>query len=151
MKTIDAKGITEETINNSDIYATLDHDKSRGILARSRYGKGSLQLELREDGLHYSFDAPNAPLGDELLEYIQRGEITTSSFVFTVDPDGGEEWFYDGNGQLRRNIKKIYRLYDVSPVFEAAYEETECCKRKLEDIKNLETKLAHLREEIEKI
>ena len=151
IETIDPKAITEETINNSDIYATLDHDKSRGILARSRYGKGSLQLELREDGLHYSFDAPNAPLGDELLEYIQRGEITTSSFVFTVDPDGGEEWFYDGNGQLRRNIKKIYRLYDVSPVFEAAYEETECCKRKLEDIKNLETKLAHLRAEIEKI
>ena len=36
IETIDPNAITEETINNSDIYATLDHDKSRGILARSR-------------------------------------------------------------------------------------------------------------------
>ena len=151
IETIDRNAISEETIKNSDIFATLDHQKERGILARSRYGEGTLKLDLREDGLHYSFEAPNSPLGDELLEYLSRGEITTSSFAFVVDQNGGDEWFRDENNQLRRNIKKIYRLYDVSPVFEPAYLATDCSKRKLEDIQNIDKKLDAIREEIANI
>ena len=134
IETIDKNAISEETIKNSDIFATLDHDKSRGILARSRYGEGSLKLELQDDGLHYRFEAPNSPLGDELLEYLSRGEITTSSFAFVVDQNGGDEWFRGEDGKLRRNIKKIYRLYDVSPVFEPAYLDTDVSRRKFEEL-----------------
>lgn len=151
VETIDQRAITQETIDKSDIFATLDHNKERGILARSRYGKGTLNLELREDGLHYSFEAPNTPLGDELLEYLNRGEITTSSFAFVVDKDGGDEWYRDNDGQLRRNIKKIYRLYDVSPVFEPAYDATDCAKRKLDEITQLDEKLEGIRKEFETI
>lgn len=151
IETIDPQAISEETINNSDIFATLDHDKTRGILARSRYGSGTLNLDLREDGLHYSFEAPHSPLGDELLEYLSRGEITTSSFAFVVDQNDGDEWFRDENNQLRRHIKKIYRLYDVSPVFEPAYLETDCVKRKLEDIDTINEKLSVLEKEFENI
>lgn len=151
IETIDPQAISEETINNSDIFATLDHDKTRGILARSRYGSGTLNLDLREDGLHYSFEAPHSPLGDELLEYLSRGEITTSSFAFVVDQNDGDEWFRDENNQLRRHIKKIYRIYDVSPVFEPAYLETDCVKRKLEDIDTINEKLSVLEKEFENI
>lgn len=151
VETIDRNAITQDIINKSDIFATLDHNKERGILARSRYGKGTLKLELREDGLHYSFQAPNTPLGDELLEYLTRGEITTSSFAFVVDKDGGDEWFRDNDGQLRRNIKKIYRLFDVSPVFEPAYDATDCAKRKLDEINQLDEKLEGIRKEFETI
>lgn len=148
---IDPQAITEETIRNSDIFATLDHDKSRGILARSRYGEGTLHLELKEDGLHYSFEAPNTQLGDELLEYLSRGEITTSSFAFVVDQNDGDEWYRDEKNQLRRTIKKIYRLYDVSPVFEPAYLETDCTKRKLDEIANLDDYLKKLQEEVDNL
>lgn len=151
IETIDPQAISEETINNSDIFATLNHDDSRGILARSRYGKGTLNLDLREDGLHYSFEVPHTQLGDELLEYLSRGEITTSSFAFVVDKNDGDEWFRDENNQLRRHIKKIYRLYDVSPVFEPAYLETDCVKRKLEDIDTINEKLSVLEKEFENI
>ena len=151
IESIDPSAITLETIKESDIFATLDHDKSRGILARSRYGKGTLNLELKDDGLYYSFEAPKSQLGDELLEYLSRGEITTSSFTFTVDQNDGDEWFRDENGQLRRKIKKIYRLYDVSPVFEPAYLDTDCFKRKFEDISNIDTKLDELKKEFENI
>lgn len=147
IETIDPNAITEETIKNSDIFATLDHDKSRGILARSRYGEGTLKLDLREDGLHYSFEAPHTPLGDELLEYLTRGEITTSSFAFVVDHKNGEEWFRDADGHIRRNIKKIYRLYDVSPVFEPAYLDTDCAKRKFDEISMIDEKLKSLKDE----
>lgn len=151
IETIAPDAIDEETIKRSDIFATLDHDKSRGILARSRYGEGTLKLELREDGLYYSFEAPHTPLGDELLEYLSRGEISTSSFAFVVDQNDGDEWFRGEDGVLRRNIKKIYRLYDVSPVFEPAYLETECTKRKLDEITTISEKLDALKEEFENI
>lgn len=151
IETIEPTAITEETIKNSDIFATLDHDKARGILARSRYGEGTLKLELRNDGLYYSFEAPNTQLGDELLSYLDRGELAGSSFAFVVDQNDGDEWFRDEHNQLRRNIKKIYRLYDVSPVFEPAYLATDVTKRKLDEISSLEEKLNKISEEIENI
>lgn len=139
--------IDDDTIKRSDVFAYLNHDANRGVLARSRYGFGSLTLSLFEDGLHYSFEAPKTPLGDELLSYLSRGEITTSSFAFTVAEDG-EKWERDDNGVLRRTINKIDRLFDVSPVFEPAYLATECNKRKLDDIKATDNKLDALRQEI---
>lgn len=151
VETISRGAISQETIDKSDIFATLDHDASRGILARSRYGKGSLQLDLRDDGLHYSFEAPRTPLGDELLEYLTRGDITSSSFAFVVDKEDGDKWYRDESNQLRRRIDKIYRLYDVSPVFEPAYQATSVTTRKMDEIKAIDEKLDGLKQSIEKL
>lgn len=122
--------ITQELIDSSDVYARMDH-RDDVVLARSNKGVGSLHLELREDGLYYEFDAPNTVHGDELLEHLKRGEISTSSFAFSLpDEDGCEEW-YDDNGVLRRDIKKIGALYDVSPVYNPAYLATSAELRKV--------------------
>lgn len=145
-ETIDPSAIDAETIANSDIFAYLNHDENRGVLARSRYGKGSLTLSIEEDGLHYSFIAPQTALGDELLSYLSRGEITTSSFAFTVAPNG-DTWEKKSDGNVYRTITKINRLYDVSPVFEPAYLATECVKRKLDEF-NTQEKLNALKEKI---
>lgn len=123
--------ITEETIMNSDIYARLNHDENT-VLARSRYGEGSLALELRDDGLYYEFEAPHTAVGDELLEHLKRGEITASSFAFTLPEDGTGSRFYRDGDILRRDITKIDRLYDVSPVYEPAYPDASCMKRSKE-------------------
>ena len=141
--------IDEDTIKRSDIFAYLNHDASRGVLARSRYGNGSLSLDLTEDGLSYRFEAPQTPLGDELLSYLTRGEITTSSFAFSLPKEGGDRWYRSDDGVLHRDIMKIERLYDVSPVFEPAYLETEVSRRKLDEIAAIEEKLDALRKEIE--
>jgi HK97 family phage prohead protease len=122
--------ITEETIMNSDIFARFNHNEDT-VLARSRYGEGSLALELREDGLYYEFEAPHTVLGDELLEHLKRGEITTSSFAFSLAEDG-DRWYKREDGTLVREILKINRLYDVSPVYEPAYLATSCSKRALD-------------------
>ena len=122
-------------IEQSDIMALLNHDNSRGILARSRYGKGSLSLEIDEHGLKYRFEAPKTSLGDELLEYLRRNDITSSSFAFSVSEDN---WKKEPDGTYIRTITKFNRLYDVSPVFEPAYDATSVVCARFDEIKEEE-------------
>ena len=107
----------------------LNHNEDRGILARSKYGAGSLKLEVDSTGLKYSFEAPCTNLGDELLEGLKRGDITTSSFAFTIDSD---TWTKRENGSYIRTINKFKELFDVSPVYKEAYPDTSVALRKLE-------------------
>ena len=128
--------------------------KDDAILARSRYGEGSLSLELREDGLFYSFEAPNTQWGNELLEHIKRGEITTSSFAFTIADNGKSERWYKEDGKLKRTILLIDRLYDVSPTFEGAYLTTSCSARSQEMVDKsnaIDEKMNALIEEIDSL
>ena len=136
-------------IEESDIMAVLNHDPSRGILARSRYGAGSLTLSVDEKGLRYTFDAPRTALGDECLEYLRRGDITQSSFAFTVKEDS---WEKQEDGTYIRTIKAFDRLWDVSPVFTPAYAETSVSCRRYQEILDEEKaenerKLAELEKE----
>lgn len=159
IETIDPNAITDETIKRSDVFATLNHDMDK-ILARCKYGSGSLELKCDDKGLYYRFDAPNTDLGDELLEYLNRGEIDSSSFAFTVKRD---EWTKGDDGKTYRRILEIDQVFDISPVFCPAYPEAICQKRnkpsdyadkinKLEkrDMDNKE-KLNQLEEEIKKL
>ena len=122
-------------IEQSDVMAVLNHDASRGILARSRYGNGSLTLSVDEKGLRYTFDAPHTALGDECLEYLRRGDITQSSFAFAVKEDA---WEKQDDGTYVRTIKRFERLYDVSPVYEPAYFGTNVSCRSFDEFKAAE-------------
>lgn len=135
-ETIDKGAVTQEILDKSDIYCKLNH-RDDAILARCRYGEGSLHLELREDGLYYSFEAPHTQYGDELLEHIKRGEISTSSFAFAVANSSDSEKWYKENGVIKRTIYKIERLFDVAPTFEGAYLTTSCNQRALDKIEEL--------------
>ena len=120
--------ITDETIKSSDVLAKFNHSDDK-VLARSKQGEGSLLLKVDEKGLRYMFDSPNTSLGDELLEYLHRGDITQSSFAFTVPKvDGAERW-YKKDGVIYRDIYMIDKLYDISPVFQPAYSNTTCSAR----------------------
>lgn len=136
-------------IENSDVMAVLNHDNSRGILARSRFGNGSLTLSADEKGLRYTFSAPHTALGDECLEMLRRGDITQSSFAFTVAEDS---WAKQEDGTYIRTIKKFDRLFDVSPVYEPAYFGTDVKCRSFEDFKaEEERKEAEARAEQERL
>lgn len=130
--------ITDDTIKKSDVFCLLNHDSTK-VLARSKYGEGSLKLEIDERGLKYSFTAPNTDLGEELLEHLQRGEIDSSSFAFTVSLDEGSEKWYTVEGVQYRDIYMIDELYDVSPVYQPAYQETTVSKRALEELEKHKT------------
>lgn len=127
-----APGAFDGVIEVSDVLCLLNHQSSRGVLARSRQGEGSLTLSIDKKGLKYSFDAPNTALGDELLEGIKRGDITQSSFSFSVQKDSWEEL---EDGTYMRTIEKVRALYDVSPVYYPAYADTSVAIRSLDAIK----------------
>lgn len=151
--------IAPEALNGvieiSDVFALLNHDRSRGLLARSKQGTGSLSLSIDDRGLKYSFTAPNTSLGDELIEMLNRGDITESSFAFTI-AEGGDKWVKQSDGSYIRTITQIALLYDVSPVYTPAYNGTRVeCKRYNDvisaDNQELKAYYSNLREELKNL
>lgn len=124
IETIAPGAITEETIAQSDVFMRINHDPNK-VLARSKYGAGSLQLNVDDVGLHFKFDAPNTDLGNTALEYVKRGDIDECSFGFTIAKEKWEK----RDGVVYRTINKIGTLFDTSLVFTAAYGDTSVVKR----------------------
>jgi HK97 family phage prohead protease len=124
---IKPEALSEDVLKRSDIFFLLNHNESRGILARYKKGKGTLKLEIDNKGLRYEFEAPKTDLGNELLEMLQRGDLDSSSFSFSTPSDGsGEIWEEGTDGKYLRTIIKFDRLFDCSAVFQPAYEATTC-------------------------
>lgn len=136
-ETIAPSAVTVDVINRSDVFALLNHNPDK-VLARCRYGEGSLSLSIDEKGLKYSFQAPNTELGNELIEHIRRGEIDSSSFAFIVSADEGSEKWENINGTTYRTINKIECLCDVSPVWQPAYSATSVSARAKEMLNTME-------------
>lgn len=112
-----APGAFKNALQNSDIRALFNHEPNL-ILARS---PGTMEVWEDETGLWYRFEAPNTTLGNDLLEMIKRGDVSQSSFAFTVK--SAEETRSEDGGFLRR-ITEVRALYDVSPVTYPAYNDT---------------------------
>ena len=137
---IESTAISQDLIDNSDIYLNFNHDDDK-ILGRSNCGKGSLNVELRNDGVYFSIEAPKNDLGDTVLEYLKRGDVDKCSFCFWVDPDDeeAETWTYE-DGIAIRTIHKIAGLHDLSIVWNPAYSETTVSARSLEKLNELRAK-----------
>jgi hypothetical protein len=76
----------------------------------ARTTNGTLELTIDERGLHYRAMLADTSEGRDLYKLIKRGDITQSSFAFTIDED---EWSKD---RSMRTITRVGQLYDVSPV-----------------------------------
>ena len=137
---IESTAISQDLIDNSDIYLNFNHDDDK-ILGRSNCGKGSLNVELRKDGVYFSIEAPKNDLGDTVLEYLKRGDVEKCSFCFWMDPDDeeAETWTYE-DGVALRTIHKIAGLHDLSIVWNPAYSETTVSARSLEKLNELRAK-----------
>lgn len=149
IETISRNAITQELVDKCDVFCRFDHNPDK-ILARSNKGVGSLKLVVDERGLKYEFDAPNTSLGDEVLEFIRRGDLNKSSFCFSLPDDEDAQKWEKRDGKIYRTINKIGILWDVSPVWIPAYNDTSCDKRSLEEaMKKFEEEERKLKEEQE--
>lgn len=114
----------------SDVVALFNHDPNYPL---ARTSSKTLVLEVDEKGLKYRFDAPDTTFGEDLLKMIRRGDISQSSFAFTIKD---QEWIERTGTPSKRMIKKIDALYDVSPVTYPAYKETSVTARMRQEIEN---------------
>ena len=103
-----------ENVLTDDVRALVNHDPNL-LLARTT--SGTLNLSQTNEGLQYSFDVPDTTYGRDLIISMERGDITQSSFAFTIEEDS---WESTEDGEIR-TINKVKNLYDVSPVTYPAY------------------------------
>lgn len=115
--------ISQELIDSSNIVFLYNHDYNQ-VIARANKGKGTLNIDLRDDGVYFDLDVPNTTMGNDLLENIRLGNITQCSFGFRYaneegaykDEKIGDVWY--------RNVYKIGELFDLSAVTYPAYDDT---------------------------
>jgi HK97 family phage prohead protease len=106
-----------------DVRALFNHDPNL-ILGRSI--AGTLRLTLDDVGLFYEVDLPDTDTAEALACAIDRGDVTQSSFAFTVEEAA---WIENEDGTWLREIRKISQLFDVSPVTYPAYPDATCDMR----------------------
>ena len=117
-----------------------NHKKEAGVLARSKYGNGTLRINITNTGVDFEFESPCSSLGDSMLESIKRGDLDAMSFAFYVK-QGTDIWLKAGE-LWYRTIKTIEALADFSIVINPAYTATSVNARSLkEHIANEEKEL----------
>lgn len=111
--------------NNVKMYR--NHDSS-ALLATTR--SGTLRLQEDGHGLLVDADLPPTSVGRDLSILMQRGDIDSMSFGFTV-PQGGDRWSNDGTTRELREV----RLLEVSVVSGfPAYQGTSASVRSMDAI-----------------
>lgn len=117
-----------DDVLNDDVRALFNHD-ANFILGRST--AGTLSVAVDDKGLRYDITAPDTQtIRDLVLSPMARGDISQSSFAFRVARDG-ERWYEDEEGIVIREITKVSRLFDVSPVTYPAYQEADSALRSM--------------------
>lgn len=108
----------EGVFEKSDVFLLYNHDKSKGFLARNKRGKGSLSIDVREDGVYFSFMPGNDNLSMYIKDRIQRGDLDEMSWAFTVESD---TWTKAADGVYDRTINRFDHIYDFSIVDQSYY------------------------------
>ena len=135
--------ITQELISRSDVILNLNHSNMvPDVLGRCRNGKGTLELELRENKIGCRCDLPRTNNANDALELMKRGDITGMSFAFEDDYQDSENGVsyertaetHDGKEVWLRHVKRITGLYDVAIVTHPAYEQTSVGVREMGDV-----------------
>ena len=101
-----------DDVMNNDVRALINHDPNL-ILGRTE--NGTLELSTDERGLKYRVKLGNQQYAKDFYESVKRGDISQSSFAFTIkDQSWNEE-------RTVRSVDKVRQLLDVSPVTYPAY------------------------------
>lgn len=119
-----ARGAFDEVMED-DVRLLLNHDGAP--LARTK--NGTLELSVDESGLKYRAALADTQDGRDLYKLIKRGDISQSSFAFTIQD---QEW---NESRTMRTVTKMARLLDVSPVTYPAYPTTTVSARNMAEVK----------------
>lgn len=125
-----------DSVLGDDVRALFNHNDDK-ILGRT--SAGTLKVYKTEGG-HLGYDIPDVPetsYGNDLLINVSRGDVSQSSFGFSIDKMTNTRTETDTEIIYTDEIAALKRLYDVSPVTFPAYDQTVTEKRKarIEEIK----------------
>jgi HK97 family phage prohead protease len=123
---IDVNALGE--LKDYDVHALYNHDYDR-VLARSKYGEGTLSLEQDQEGLKFRFDLPDTSTGNEVRTLVGRGDVDQASWAFTVKK---ERWENVRSEKPTRVIEQIGEMYDISLTPRGANPTTSVALRSLE-------------------
>ncbi len=118
-----SRGAFDNVLEN-DVRALINHDPS---LVLGRTSAGTLELTSDDVGLKYRVKLGNQQYATDLYESIQRGDISQSSFAFTIKD---QTWSEDRSS---RKVNEVAQLLDVSPVTYPAYKEATVVARDEEE------------------
>lgn len=107
--------------DKDDVRGLFNHDPNH-VLGRTTAKTMRLIKDVK--GLRYEIDPPDTSTGRDTAESIRRGDVSGSSFSFTVGKDGQKfkrETLADGSEIDVREIHSVSGLYDVGPVTFPAY------------------------------
>lgn len=112
-----------DDVKNDDVRGLFNHDPDV-ILGRSK--SGTMKLTITDKEVRYSIKYnPNDPDHVRVMEKVKRGDVSQSSFAFSIKD---AEW-ETRDGKDHRRITKMSRWFDVAPVTYAAYQNTSVAKR----------------------
>lgn len=117
-----------DDVINDDAVALFNHDPNQ-VLGRN---KVNVKITQDDTGLKYRIKLPNTTLANDLRQLIKDEIISQSSFAFTVRE---QQWEHFKDKPSVRTIKKVERLYDVSPVTYPAYPDTTVATRSFTETK----------------
>lgn len=123
-----APGAFAETLKGDDIRGLVNHE-TRLVIGRTT----ARTLKLWEDdrGLAFEIDLPNTSYANDLVESIERKDVTGMSFRFYLESFQDERWG-KFNGMWMRTLIKV-RLVEVSPVTFPAYPGSAVASRSMGD------------------
>ena len=112
----------------------LRYNHSLGVMVLARTRGGSLRLEKRSDGMHFTAELFDTSVSRDVYELV-RQEALQCSFAFLLPPEGG--YRYDADTHTR-TITRIERLIDLSVVDVPAYKDTFVQARSLFELDSAE-------------
>lgn len=127
-------GWYEETIDShaldntdlKDVRFLVNHNTDMIPLARSRNNNANstMQLSVTEEGLRIraNLDTENNMDARALYSAVSRGDMSSMSFMFSINED---EWTDLESDHPKRLIKSISKVFEVSAVNFPAYPQTE--------------------------
>jgi len=128
-----ATGAFDEVVND-DVRGLFNHDPNQ-VLGRT--ASGTMTVTVDEVGAKYSIKYnPNDPDHVRVMEKVKRGDVSQSSFAFTIKEQAWER--NEKAGTTVRTIKKLEKWYDVAPVTYPAYNDTTVAARGLSNVEKSE-------------
>ena len=120
-------------VDLSNVVSMVNHKLTLGKRA-----KGTMDVEIKEDGVHYQTLVPNTTVGNDARENVSNGNLEGSSFQFSL-AKGGDSWD-KSKTPYERTITQFKEVREMGPVEYPAYIDTTAAMRSFDDVEVIETR-----------